>query len=121
MFNNMTGLRLDDKSQRARSKGKKTVQCTHCAMGVHPFYHQEEGHSVDDHDGVVEHIDGEDEDVHHLDHRFNEIPSIPSGKEDDGENIPVLMSSSSSLSSTSSSTSLSMLSLSSTSWSSPPA
>ena len=32
MFNNMTGLRLDDKSQRARSKGKKTVQCTHCAV-----------------------------------------------------------------------------------------
>ena len=32
------------------------------SMGVHPFYHQEEGHSDDDHDGVVEHIDGEDED-----------------------------------------------------------
>ena len=32
MFNNMTISRLDNVSHRARSKGKKTVQCTHCAV-----------------------------------------------------------------------------------------
>ena len=32
MFNNMTVSRLDNVSHRARSKGKKTVQCTHCAL-----------------------------------------------------------------------------------------
>jgi len=32
MFNNMTVSRLDNVSHRVRSKGKKTVQCTHCAL-----------------------------------------------------------------------------------------
>ena len=44
----------------------QTITPITASMGVHPFYHQEEGHSDDDHDGVVEHIDGEDEDGHVL-------------------------------------------------------
>ena len=35
MFNNMTVSRLDNVSHRTRSKGKKTVQCTHCAVRRH--------------------------------------------------------------------------------------
>ena len=35
MFNNMTVSRLDNVSHRSRSKGKKTVQCTHCAVVIH--------------------------------------------------------------------------------------
>ena len=32
MFNNMTVVRLNDMSHLACSTGKKTLQCTHCAL-----------------------------------------------------------------------------------------
>ena len=42
MFNNMTVSRLDNVSHRSRSKGKKTVQCTHCALVTYQAEEEED-------------------------------------------------------------------------------